>query len=370
MHRPSRLRAGVPATGVAALAVGLLVVAAGGCRTLPPAPPCSCAAALAAGGASCPPLAAAPAGTAAPAPTNLVFEGGGVKGVAYGGALQVLAAVGGLERVERVGGTSAGSITALLVALGYSAEEITAIILDLDFRRFRDGTFLRDSERLFEEYGWYPGNTATCLFECLVERRLGDRLATFADLHRRAATDPAFRDLYVVATDLDRSHWVVFSHESPQHADVPLAHAVRASMSIPFYFTAQRIAGQTLVDGGVMRNYPIDLFDRADPSSATLGFFLGGLGPEVEVKDFEQFTKQVIESLVAVQNADFCVEPDNIRRSVFIDPLGIATTDFDLTLEQKCALIRSGAAGLRAHLEAPATECPQRLHRDDPRSGG
>lgn len=344
-----------------------LAVLAAGCRSLPPAPPCVCSQVLAAGTPSCPSLDLA--GVTEDRWKNLVFEGGGVKGAAYAGALQALEAAGGLDGVERIGGTSAGSITALLVALGYTPDEITGIVLALDFGQFRDGTPFTDAERLFEQYGWYPANTATCLFECLVERRLGDRLATFADLHERAAADPAFRDLYVVATDLDRRHWVVFSHENPQHADLPLAHAVRASMAIPFYFTAQEIAGDVFVDGGVLLNYPIHLFDRQDPKEATLGFFLGSLPGESPVEGFVQYTEQVFETLLAVQTDDLCADPDDVRRSVFIDPLGIATTDFSLTLEQKCALIRSGAEGTRQYLRAPSTACPQRHERQDPRPG-
>jgi predicted acylesterase/phospholipase RssA len=268
------------------LLVTIPLLLSAGCRSLPPAPPCVCSQMLEAKQPSCPPLdlggfEARLSGGAEAGWRNLVFEGGGVKGTAYAGALQVLHAAGGLDGVERIGGTSAGSITALLVALGYTPDEITEIVLGLDFEQFRDGTFLADVERLFEQYGWYPANTATCAFECLVERRLGDRRATFADLHARAAQDPAFRDLYVVATDLDLRHWAVFSHESPEHSDLPLAHAVRASMAIPFYFTAQEIGGEVFVDGGVLLNYPIRLFDRQDPKPATLGFFLGSLLGEV-----------------------------------------------------------------------------------------
>lgn len=361
---------------VPAVLCGLAFVAAG-CRTLPPAPPCDCARVLAGEAPSCPPLdlrgldgqplAGGPAGPW----RSLAFEGGGVKGVAYAGALQVFDAAVGLDRVERVAGTSAGSITALLVALGYTPDEITSIVLELDFRRFQDGTFFTDAERLFEEYGWFPAFTATCLFECLVHQRLGDRLATFADLHARAAVDPAFKDLYVVATDLERSDWRVFSHEDPASADLPLAHAVRASMAIPFYFTAQEIDGHVFVDGGVLDNYPIELFDQGPGGGeATLGFFLGSLAGEVPVTDFVEYTEQVFESLLAVQTDDLCADPANVRRSVFLDPLGIQTTDFGLTLEQKCALIASGAAGTRDYLRAPSTACPVRLRRADPRPGG
>lgn len=344
------------------LALPSLVVL--GCRSsAPPPASCACADVLAASPASCDPAVARDL-PRLEGIENLVFEGGGVKGTAYAGALEVLEARGVLDTVRRVAGTSAGSITALLVALGYDAEETRGIVLALDYERFREGGFFHDVERLFDRYGWYEGAYATCLFECLVERKLGSRDATFADLHARTAADPRFKDLYVVATNLDRNDWVVFSHEDPRFRDLPLAAGVRASMSIPLYFTAQRIAGETFVDGGVVHNYPIDVFSGGGPPGAdTLGFFLGGRHEGREITNLRALTESVFKSLVAVQIDDVCRDPAVVARTVFIDPLGIHTTDFELTGEQKCALIRSGVAGTEAYFREPATECPERVRR-------
>ena len=73
---------------------------------------------------------------------NLVFEGGGVKGIAYGGALMRLDEMGLLYSVDRVAGTSAGAITACLMSLGYSSKEISKIVAETDFSKFEDNTFL------------------------------------------------------------------------------------------------------------------------------------------------------------------------------------------------------------------------------------
>lgn len=70
---------------------------------------------------------------------NLVFEGGGVKGIAYGGALKVLQEMGILGNIERVGGTSAGALNATLLALGYSVQDVSDIIAQTDFSKFADG---------------------------------------------------------------------------------------------------------------------------------------------------------------------------------------------------------------------------------------
>lgn len=363
------------------LALGLLAVslslAASGCRSagprpLPPVARCDCESLFTPQQSCAGPgtaEAGVPGAVALDRPVeHLVFEGGGVKGVAYVGALQVLGEHGVLDGVTSVAGTSAGSITALAVALGYTPEEITTLILNLDFEKFRDGTFLTDAFRLYERYGWYEGRYAECVFECLVEGKLGDADATFADLHERSATDPALKDLYVVSTDLDRREWVVFSHESGRFADLPLARGARASMSIPFFFASQEVDGATFVDGGVLRNYPIDVFDEsrdADPGASTLGFFLGSLGGGTAVTDLLVFTEEVFATLLAEQTDELCLDPGqlpNVRRTVFIDPLGIATTDFSITGEQKCELVRSGREATELYLtQGPSESCPARL---------
>ena len=218
---------------------------------------------------------------------NLVFEGGGVRGIAYAGALNVLEERGMLENVERVGGTSVGAVTALLVAVGYTAPEMTAILADLNMGQFNDGRwfFMGGFHRLNRQYGWYRGERFERWLETLIARKTGDSNLTFAQLHQRKGG--LYKDLYVTGTDLTNQKAVVFSHEHTP--DLPLKTAVRISMSVPLYFGAvfmddqNRVVrkprkGQTyriLVDGGLTANYPIDLFDfggRQNPE--TLGFKL------------------------------------------------------------------------------------------------
>ena len=67
---------------------------------------------------------------------NLVFEGGGVKGIAYAGAMKVLEKEGILENIRRASGTSAGSINAVLFAAGFNSTETLKVLNQLDFNAF------------------------------------------------------------------------------------------------------------------------------------------------------------------------------------------------------------------------------------------
>ncbi len=139
---------------------------------------------------------------------NLVFEGGGVKGIAYVGAMEVLGRRRILPDIVRVGGTSAGAINAALFALGYTNPQVRELLAGLKFRNFLDADWgvLRDSRRLLSDFGWYKGDFFRQWMAELVGRKLGNSEATFADL--RAAGRP---DLYVYGTNLSTGFGAVFS---------------------------------------------------------------------------------------------------------------------------------------------------------------
>jgi NTE family protein len=219
---------------------------------------------------------------------NLVFEGGGVRGIAYAGALSALEQRGTLQKIERVGGTSVGAVTALLVALNYSADEIKTVLDELNIGQFNDGRwfFVGGFNRMSRHYGWYRGKRFERWLESLIARKTGQTRLTFSQLHALQSSQP-FRDLFVTGTNLTTQRTVIFSY---QHSpDMPLATAVRISMSVPFYFGAVLLDNQNqvvarprrggnyqvLVDGGITANYPLDLFDvDGQPNPQTLGLKL------------------------------------------------------------------------------------------------
>jgi len=141
---------------------------------------------------------------------NLVFEGGGVKGIAYVGAMEVLKEKGILAGIKRVGGTSAGAINAILVALGYTNKEQLTILKKLDFNNFMDDSWgiVRDSERLIKDFGWYKGDFFHEWISDLIKRKLKNSNATFTDLH-----EAGLPDLYLYGTNLSTRFGEVFSYE-------------------------------------------------------------------------------------------------------------------------------------------------------------
>jgi NTE family protein len=325
----------------------LLAVAAGGCCSL--GGPCQLPPSRPQAGQPCPlpevPQAKYPF-------QNLVFEGGGVRGVAYAGALDVLDRAGILSQIQAVAGTSAGAITAALVALGYTPAEITDVFLHVDFDKFKDGG-CGGLLRLFSRYGWYCGDYFLNLMECLVERKTGSRHTTFAELERMK--DRGFRGLRVFATDLNSTRIVEYSANCSRTMEI--ATAVRMSMSIPLFFASIRRGGDVHVDGGVLLNYPIDTFDGRDDHphyERTLGMILVDLPnqppPASPINDLPQDLTQLFTAILAAESVELESDPFEMNRTISIDDLGIPITDFGLSTEQKTNLIRQGANATCSYL--------------------
>lgn len=321
---------------------------------------------------------------------NLVFEGGGVKGIAYVGALEALDELGILQNITRVGGTSVGAVSALLLGLGYTTDEMTDVLYGLDFRNFMDDNWgiIRDTQRLINEYGWYKGKFLRRWIGRLVERKTGNPNATFVDVFSRCKED--FREMYFTGTNLSTHYCEVFSWEHTPRMCV--ADAVRISMSIPLFFTAVQVGPRddVYVDGGVLRNYPIKLFDRRKYGSNvrntdyydkrnqqlldesqnvsdyaynkdTLGFrldsaeeiatFRDHAEPQVhEITDLFSYIYALIETVIDAQS-NAHLHSDDWQRTIYVDTLGVKTTEFDLAPEKKKALVESGRKGVKDYFK-------------------
>jgi len=322
---------------------------------------------------------------------NLIFEGGGVKGIAYVGAMQVLEAKGILKDIVRVGGTSAGAINATLLGLNYSVDETMQTLSRLNFRRFLDDSWgiVRDTNRLITDFGWYKGDFFRTWIGEIIEAKTGNSESTFLEVDS-LKKERNFRDLHFIGTNLSTGFGEVLSFEHTPRMCV--ADAVRISMSIPLFFAAKRsMRGDVYVDGGVVDNYPVKVFDRqkyvqehfAVPpyyeehnkelraagkdispyvyNKETLGFrldsareiavFRDQAEPEHQkIEDFFAYTWALVETILSIQN-NYHLHGDDWQRTIYIDTLGVGTTDFDLNDDKKDALVASGRTNTQKYLE-------------------
>jgi NTE family protein len=323
---------------------------------------------------------------------NLVFEGGGVKGIAYIGAMQVLEEEGVLQNIQRVGGTSAGAINATLFALGFTNAQQGNIMKNLNFNNFMDDSWgvVRDTERLINKFGWYKGDFFHEWICGHIKKKMGAPNATFQEL--KEAGRP---DLYVYGTNLSTRFGEVFSHEHTPTTRI--ADAVRISMSIPLFFAAVRNARDDVyVDGGVLNNYPVKIFDREKyispqdrkkisvkteyyekenrsflkkhPSSSPYVYNRESLGLRLDSKqeiaafrygsepvhhkidDLFDYIKSLMTTILESQGNTH-LHSDDWQRTIYIDTLGVGTTDFDLSDPMKKKLENSGRKGAETYFK-------------------
>jgi NTE family protein len=307
---------------------------------------------------------------------DLVFEGGGVKGLALAGAFAELDSQG--FQHQCVAGTSAGAITAALVAAGYTGQEIEHIVKDeMSFPSFEDPPHLHelgplgDAIDVVRRKGIHSGAYFVSWIQQMLEAK---GVTKFGDLKDSATTDERRRyRLQVIASDVSTTTMLVLPRDASQLGVDPdqlkVADAVRMSMSIPIFFEPVIVqnpkdGGQhMIVDGGLLSNFPVWLFDVTDrtPEFPTFGLQLvaparqgpaaTGDGSPPTIPGFIDFVKSIAETAIGGHDR-FDLEDQDYERTISISTLGVSTIDFGIQPDRVQALIDSGHDAAKKFLAA------------------
>lgn len=293
---------------------------------------------------------------------GIVFEGGGVKATAYVGVLKSLHNKGIFNKFWRFAGTSAGSIVATLLAIGYTAEETSDIIYNTNFSDFLDDKIgiIRDTFNMFNKYGVCKGDVFEQFITKYIEEKTNDRNYTFQQLY-----DDKKVELVIVSTDLKHNTPVYLSYHN--FGDMPICLAVRASMSIPYLFQPVNYKNMLLVDGGVLDNYPIHVFDGSVPGDTYAEHNLTSMDPHIigcrlRTLDEEQtinngnvinglrdMTTIILNMVYNVQEKQH-IRPGYWKRTAMIEIPNISTIEFNIDDEEKEELVRCGELSMNRFL--------------------
>lgn len=318
-----------------------------------------------------------------------VFEGGGVRGIAFLGALRCFADVG--VRWRKVAGTSAGAITAALVAADFPIDQLEQIVGNIDYMEFltqktsrliwngdpaddlRHPVRMILSLMLSRQLGQY---SSAPIRNWLAQNLAHQKLKTFADV--KAAGE---RDLKVVASDISRGEMLVLpddldlvdqtDSQSRSLKDLltrplndsnqfEIAEAVRLSMSIPFFFEPG-ILGQPktaserrIVDGGILSNFPLWIYDfkpsEAQPIKKTPRWPTFGLrlveqdaAADKQIKGPFDILGSMFKTMMVARD-QYHVNQANRDRVIEIDVTDaqVTATEFNLAESKKQVLYRLG----------------------------
>jgi NTE family protein len=308
-------------------------------------------------------------------PADLVLEGGGVKGIALVGATVELLR---RYRVERVAGSSAGAVLAAFLATGLDADGVLERASRLEYDRVPDSwapvPVVAPAVGLLTRSGLHPGRYVTEW----VRRELADLgVHTFGDLRREdPGDDPALAPsqryrLVVTATDVTRGRLLRLPWDYQEYGldpdAQPVADAVRASLAIPYFLSPQTLRDRrtgrrsTLVDGGVLSNFPVETFDRTDAAAPRWPTFGVGVGDTLSDEDVSIFSApwlpgplRLLDSLVATtvtaRDRGYLAQPCVRRRAFSVDTSGTGLTEFDIGAAERAQLVASGAAAAREFL--------------------
>jgi NTE family protein len=364
---------------------------------------------------------------------DLVFEGGGAKGMAFVGAMQEFEDRG--YTYDRLLGTSAGAITAALLGAEYTSAEMMAALSEQEdgkpvFVGFMGTPPAFDAQEMeksatlallkqvdvpilpgwaedrldsavarallgnpkylhffsfIERGGWYSADK----FVVWLERKMDE--GQFRDQPRRfskmtlgefhAATG---RHLSLVAADTSGGQLLVLNHVTAPK--LPVVWAVRMSMSIPMVwpevewrdewgrYRDRRMAGRLIVDGGLLSNFPIELFisnaahitavmgDKA--SDNVLGLLIDEATPvpdsptsrslfgDVEVGELQivQRIRRLMDTAIGAH--DKMVMEAFTERVVRLPAGGYGTTEFDMDEDRRSALVNAGREAMHIYLDA------------------
>lgn len=247
---------------------------------------------------------------------GLVLSGGGAKGLAHVGVLKAIDKAG--LNIDYISGTSMGAIIAAMYAAGYSGEEIERIAKSLDWSSMMSGS-VDYADISIETKADYDNHSISIPLEGFKMSHFTgikepqEVMLKFAEVFFPVYKTKDFNKLDIpfrcIAADLSNGEAIVLDKGD-------LAFAVRSSMAIPGVFEATNYGSTKLVDGGIVRNFPVrDVIDMGADFVIGVNLFSGLTKPHelttavdvmMQITNFRDAEDLIEEK----RQCDMIIEPD------------------------------------------------------------
>lgn len=259
----------------------------------------------------------------------LILQGGGIKGLAHIGALEVLK---GHYNFTRFAGTSAGAIVAILLAAGFDISELRNIIYSTSFSDFKDSNLARGLFRLRRKRGIYEAKK----FRDWLDNILARKLNSYSNLSLEGLKHPV--EVYACT----RKKTLIFDSTNESMKKYAASYAARCSMAIPIVFTPEYYEGELVYDGGLKHNLPIQVFLKNHPH---INFLALSFGPEVySFKPLKNtllgLVGNIISAISSSTKRESIAEYEDKTVNINTDP--ISTMKFEITNKEKEYLLEAG----------------------------
>lgn len=278
--------------------------------------------------------------------TYAIFSGGGVKAAAFVGAIRESY---NHIKFKGVGGTSAGAIAATLIACGFQPDEISDLLFSIPYDKIFKYKRLRFMFR--PNKGLCDSDALLTWLRSVIKKKFPDGQGsqiTFKDLH---AKDIGIL-LKIVATDLSAKNIKIYSMLDTPNEEI--AQAVLASCSFPFIFKSVIHGDSHIVDGGLISNFPMWIFDeerKSDRSDTNLlGYTLSTINSNIPKNGmFPEYLYSIFDSLLVAQDKvqEKYLDVGRLANVIRILIPKTATFDKNQTQQDKEALISAGTTAAR-----------------------
>lgn len=260
--------------------------------------------------------------------TNLVLNGGGLKGIAHIGALKVLADNGILKNINTIVGASIGGLLGALMCAGFTPDELNRFVEVLDIKKLTN----LDPGTMLENFGLDDGSRIKHVLVKLLESK-------------NISPDVTLKELYILSkiklvmttTCLNDSQPYYLSYLN--YPNLPLVTAVRMTSAIPLVFTPVKYDNKLFSDGGCSDNYPIHLFK--DEIDSTLGIYVRAiLKHRKDISNMEDFLFSLFQSML--EGVTEKLVKGYEKNTIIIHLPDVAITSENITLELKKEIYSGG----------------------------
>lgn len=289
-------------------------------------------------------------------PKRICLSGGGIRAVAFLGALEVLHQKQLLRTVKEYIGISAGAFISFGICIGYSFAEMKQIAFEFDFSHIRS-LEAESAIDFLETYGFDSGENLMKLLESLLKQKQLPPSLTFEGLQELYPNGPALR---CFATDLTTCHAREFSWKKTP--DIRVVDALRAAMSLPLYFTPvpDPETGHLLSDGALLDNYPMT-FLTPEERKESLGFVFSNTHVENrEIHEPFDFLQQML-ACVYVPRARRILS-ETAENTVILPNGEFPSWHFEASKEDRMRLAATAAEATKRFLEGWKPQKPPRRY--------
>jgi predicted acylesterase/phospholipase RssA len=278
--------------------------------------------------------------------THVVFEGGGINGVAYMGSYLALYNTKILAQLTHVSASSIGAVFGLFAALKVSYSDVQKFIMNKNFTDIQDDQFglLRDATHLLNNYGWYRGEVMSNWIKEIIKEHAGKENLTFVELYNLYGTE-----LHLTGCNINEQCTMIYNRITTPNT--PIHIAVVASMSIPIVYPPSKktyvnenndTVTDLIVDGGLANNYDLDRFDiNGVANQHVIGFKLMDMSIEkrdnkifhkrTEINDLKDYVTSIISFQSTIIERLRMKEIDKYwERTLTVPSLGLPISEFNL----------------------------------------